>query len=176
VRASLKAEVLAPQEDPRIAVSLTNTGDVPFRVDRDLVLGLRVFSPGLGAPADRWEHVGLKPRPDMEGAAARFVLLAPGKSVTREIELKTGFAVFWHATARYKDGTEGVLTHEYIVRLPQGSHPYELIMDYSLRLEDSGALRDYTGLDIEALGPFPDRVTALLTFQAGEPTPVGPVR
>jgi hypothetical protein len=164
VVADLKAEVLAPLEDLRIAVTLSNTGSVPFQVDRDLVLGLRVFCPDVDLPADRWEHVERRPRLDEQAAASRFMVLSPGKSLTREIALRTGFAVFWHDEVLYTDGSEGVVAHEYVVRLPERSHPHHLTIGYSLELEDPGAIWEYTGRDLDALGPFPQRLTVAVTF------------
>jgi hypothetical protein len=164
MRAELEARAVALTDELRIAVTLANTGDVPFTVDRRLVFGLRVLSPDLGLPAEEWEHIKALERPDRATVRSRFVEVRPGQSVTRDIDLRGGFEVFWHASATYTDGSEGMLTHEYLVRLPEGPRPSSLIVDYSPSLVDSGAFRTYTGLGRAILEPFPGRVTDIVSF------------
>lgn len=83
---SNKAKLTASLKGKTLTIKLTNTGDAPFSVDRELVFLMSVgFLNADRKTADR--YVEEVPRSSKDVLLSRFVRIAPGQSVSRTMDL-----------------------------------------------------------------------------------------
>ncbi len=159
-----KAELvlsLLPDSPPELGVMLEfrNVGQVPIKVDRDLVLLVDVGASGPNGEKVVWEDLGEAPRPRARSVVRRIVTLRPGRSVRRKIDLRHGFRQFRAAESSWVDESghlrEAGEPCELRRRLPDSVNPGYVWLTYG----DPGAvtvdgLASYAGVPYGSLGLY----------------------
>lgn len=123
-QAELRLSVLtADPRDLTLLLELWNTGKVPFKVDRELVFLVSVGASGARGEPLGWEHFAAAPYPGKEALTARPMVVEPGESVQRMVDLTHGFKQVVAMTGMYAAGQKNAGSdfaqgHEDLYRLP----------------------------------------------------------
>ena len=116
-----------------MVIELSNTGDVPIRVDRDLVFRVAVRFFGQDDRPIQLQHIGSVPRPAQSELESRLVLLQPGGKVARSIELDKPFRVFGAARGITSgQPTRMIISgYEALCRVPENDSVKRIEIEYS---------------------------------------------
>ena len=162
--------VRADKADVIVLLKLTNTGDVPLRVDSKLVLCVVVTALAPDGSVIELEAVKGPPPPqaDPGTTVSRIVTLQPGESVERQIDMARGFTCLTYASwwsPPLGDGVSGEFFQacEDTYRLPQGVRPAKVIVD----CQPQSGLRLYLGASYESAGLFTGPLTASVDVPKG---------
>lgn len=160
-----------PDAETSLRIGLRNTGEEPITVDRELVFLLGIVAWAPSGEAIELEEIGDVLYPGQADLKARLIVLEPGQSVWREVNLSEGFKCF--VASRGALFTNGRHVHfpnagEVCVRTVPGSVVSRVDVFYGGRgMIVRDGLAWYFGMPYRSLGLYDEQLKAALPMAGG---------
>ncbi len=161
---TLNLKLHGSPEDARLDVTLKNEGDTIVVVDRKLVFLFRIecFTP-KGERIDL-EHVRTLKAPARNAKEweKRLLLLKPGDTVVRKIQLQKGFTVYWAMISTHHQ----IACGESLERIPRTKPVHGIRVSYGrfTGYPEGLAFKHYTGLSSNRLTRLSVPIKASIAF------------
>ena len=142
-------------EESKLIVELHNTGQVPIRVDRELVFMITVTPLSKTGSPIRMEPIDKVRASQSADFSNRFIDIAVGQSVHRVVDLGSGFKYFWHGVGM-RDPDVGFFSfaEEAFHRLPTSQELSSIRVKYAPDFAFERCFEEYTKLKLSTLGLY----------------------
>ena len=163
----LELRLTGTTNNPVLTVALRNVGNVPIKVDGELVFLLDIQIMAADGTSILLEEERI-PQPSdhpEEEFKKRLVSVLPGQMISRLIDLRQGFKIFTVGLGGVSPSHNIVTAYEVIGRLPIGKIPKKVIVRYHVRHGFREGFQKYTGLESTDLNLYEGPLTEIIEFE-----------
>ena len=141
--------------DASLIIELHNTGELPIRVDRELVFMVSIVPLNKSGSPIRMEPIDKMEASQSLDFSDRFVDIPRGLIIRRTVDLETGFKYFWHGVGM-RDPDVGFFSfsREAFHRLPTSRELGSIRVTYGPDFAFERCFEEYTKLKLSTLGLY----------------------